>query len=271
MNHLKTFLPYLFGNKKGKSLEVSLPSSLEWESLSFEEILMFHALLNSLDQYFSELNYKELSRTKIFHLLNFKEFLNQKNKKVIDDLFSIEQEIHLEAIAGQALDKNHFQSLLNFKNNKLSVFAILNKDRKKPGRLVVRDEFGEFVKNHQGHVWSIPILGLSGRGLDFNHSNGCTPTGVYTIDSVMPEANKHETFGRHRRLIVNFIPESVGEAELLRLLPTEHSSLGWWKQSVVARDLGRHLLRIHGTGRKNFNLLTPYFPFVPTSGCFGHQ
>lgn len=47
MNYLKTFLPYLFGNKKGKSLDILLPDPIPWTKLNFEETLMFHTLKNS--------------------------------------------------------------------------------------------------------------------------------------------------------------------------------------------------------------------------------
>jgi len=83
----------------------------------------------------------------------------------------------------------------------------------------------------------------------------------------MPEANKAFEFGQFRRLIVNFIPRSSDESSIRKYLPENHQDKSWWKASVVGRELGRDLLRIHGTGRVNLNPFTSYFPFVPTSGC----
>lgn len=266
MNYLKTFLPYLFGNKKGKSLEFSLPDPLP-EPLSFEERLMFHAISHSLNPYVQSLNLNSLSEHDVFHLLNFLEFLNQDLQKSIEGKFSREFELLKTATKAHALSKKALQELLDFPVKKLTLFAILNSDRTKPGRIVIRDEHGSFFTKPNGSVWSIPILALSGRGLPFNHSNGCTPMGVFTIDSVMPEANKNYEFGEYRRLIVNFIKPSENEVELMKLLPRDQHGLAWWKQSLVGRVLGRSLLRIHGTGRVNRNFLTPYYPFVPTSGC----
>jgi hypothetical protein len=267
MNYLKTFLPYLFGNKKGKSLEFSLPDRSSWSALSFEEKLTFHALANSINSYVGNLDLYALSTKDRFQLLNFFSMLKPELKHEIESQFKEEIVLYHEAVHAHPLSKVPMQELINFKPKKLSVIVILHKDRTKTGTLLVKNENGDFVTDKKGHVWSIPVLGLSGRRLPFHHSNGCTPMGVYTIDSVMPEANKAHEFGKYRRLIVNFIPGSEGENELKKLLPKTHHQMHWWKQSVLGRELGRSLLRIHGTGRTNNNFFMPYYPFVPTSGC----
>lgn len=267
MNYLKTFLPYLFGNKKGKSLEISLPKPIPWPSLSFEEVLMFHALSNSLNQYVHSLDLESLSKKDLYQLFNFIDLLHQEFGESIVSTFMDDYCLFFEAAHAPGIGKSELQELLDFKNNQLSVFAILNKNRKLPGVLVIRKPDGRFLTNDQLGIWSIPVLGLSGRGLAFHHSNGNTPAGVFSLDSVMPEANKFFEFGEFRRLIVNFIPESANEASIQKLLPVKHHQKSWWKPSVVGRVLGRSLLRIHGTGRDNFNPFSPYFPLVPTSGC----
>ncbi len=267
MNYLKTFLPYLFGNKKGKSLDLTLPNPIPWTSLNFEETLMFHALSHSLDQFVDSLDLTSLTESNVFHLYNFLEFLNHTNKTKLETYFEGEFKFFSEAKKSRGLSKSQMQELLNFKTNKLTVFAILSNDRTRIGRLLIRDESGKFVTKEFGHIWSIPVLGLSSRGLPFHHTNGCTPAGIYTIDSVKPLADNQKAFGEFRRLIMNFINKSSDEAELRCFLPSTHHSLDWWKQSVVARNLGRSLLRIHGTGMKNRNPFGPHYPFVPTSGC----
>ena len=83
----------------------------------------------------------------------------------------------------------------------------------------------------------------------------------------MPEANKNYEFGAFRRLIVNFLQNSPGEENIKQFLPrTQHNS-SWWLPSIVGRELGRSLFRIHGTGKVNKNPFTPYFPMIPSSGC----
>lgn len=267
MNYLKTFLPYLFGNKKGKSLDTPIPDPIPWSTLCFEEALMFHTLQNTINHYVHSIDLSLLSRKDIFHLLNFLDFLNHDLQNKISILFSNELALYHQSIKSSPLSAKELQELLDFKNQKLTVFALLKPDRTKPGTLLVRASDGYFMTDELHHVWSIPILGLSRRGLPFNHSNGCTPSGVFTLDSVMPKADKNFEFGEFKRLIVNFIKESPDEAEIKNLLPQDHHQLNWWKPSVLGRELGRCLLRIHGTGRANLNPLTSYYPFVPTSGC----
>lgn len=268
MNYLKTFLPYLFGNKKGKSLDVSLPDPIPWASLRFEEKLMFHALKGSLDFYFQDIHLNKVeNRQDIFHLFNFIDFLNAENRQMILSHYFSELNLFKTAIEARSLSRQEFQDLLDFKNDRPAIYAILNKDRSIPGRLIVKNQSNKFLTDRNLSLWSIPILGLSGRGLAFHHSNGDTPTGVYFIDGVMPEANNKLEFGEHRRLIVNFIQNSPNEEELFKYLPITHHRLDWWKQSVVARSLGRSLLRIHGTGRMNRNPFSSHYPLVPTSGC----
>lgn len=265
MNYLKTFLPYLFGNKKGRSF--CLPENINWQELNFEETLMFHALSGSLHDFFSKINLKNLSSKEVLHLLNFKEYLNQKDVQDIYDFFPKEFELHLLATKAVALNVQELQEVLDYKNFSLTIFALFTKGRRSPGKLFIRDESGRFFLDEKNHIWTIPILGLSGRGLPFYASNGDTPAGIYSIDSVMPEANKPYEFGEFRRLIVNFLTKSPEEENIKQFLPSKHRNKNWWKPAVLARELGRSLLRIHGTGRVNKNPLTPFFPMVPTSGC----
>lgn len=265
MNYLKTFLPYLFGNKKGKSYV--LPKDLNFSSLSFEEKLMFHTLGHSLSQFISTLDLNSLSSQQVYHLFSFHEFLPIEFFVELKNRFSSEWNNFVDAIGSEPLSSESLQELLYFPNGRLSVFALLHKDRSRPGKLLIRKANGDFLLDKDGHLWSIPVLGLSGRGLSFNHSNGNTPQGIFTIDSVMPEADKTYDFGLFRRLVVNFIPTSPDESELKKNLPLAHYEESWWKPCLVGRELGRSLLRIHGTGRKNPNIFTPYFPLVPTSGC----
>lgn len=271
MNYLKTFLPYLFGNKKGKTLDVSIPENIPWETLSFEEILMFHALRNSLNTYILSIDLFSLQKKDIFQIFNFISILSDDLRFKLELTFKNEYNYFLEAIKAQALNKNELQELLNFQNNKLTLFAVLHKNRSLPGRLIIRKANGCFFKDDLLNIWSIPVLGQSGRGLPFHHTNGQTPTGIFTLDSVMPEANNTFEFGKFRRLIVNFIPKSLNEFDLKTFLPRIHQDKSWWKASVVARELGRSLLRIHGTGRSNLNLFSSHFPLVPTSGCLATQ
>jgi hypothetical protein len=250
MTYLKTYLPYLFGNKKG--LSIKLPQDLAWGSLSFEETLMFHALKGSIQDFLQSQDPTKFSRIQLFHSFNFSQIFSKEYKA--------EFELFTMATNASPLSVKDIQEIINFKNDQLSLMAIIPTNRKHLGKLLLKKSNGEFFKDSCGNIWSIPILACSGRGLPFQHSNGQTPMGIYSIDGVMPLANKNYEFGKFRRLIVNFTESEV-------LLPSSQKNKSWWKQAVLAKELGRSLLRIHGTGRVNNNPFTPFFPFVPTSGC----
>ena len=265
MNYLKTYLSYLFGNNKGKSYV--LPDGIDWEGLSFEERLMFHALGHSMDSFTNQLDLKNLSNQQIFHLFSFRSYLSNDFLNALVSHYKNEYRWYLTAVNADALKTHEMQEVLNYKTYVLTLYAVFSSDRTKPGRLFVKNNNGQFVHKKDGSVWSIPVLGLSGRGLPFNHSNGATPNGVYSIDSVMPEPDQANVFGKHRRLIVNFIKQTENEEGLLQLIPRSLHTHSWWKPSVVGRELGRSLLRIHGTGVINKNPFNSYYPMVASAGC----
>ena len=72
-------------------------------------------------------------------------------------------------------------------------------------------------------------------------------------------------------MILNFIPKSRDEVLTKALLPLSSHDSDWWKPAVVSRDIGRNLLRIHGTGKINVDKETPYYPFMRTSGCIAQR
>ncbi|NQZ02325.1 MAG: hypothetical protein HRT45_16835, partial [Bdellovibrionales bacterium] len=105
-------------------------------------------------------------------------------------------------------------------------------------RMLMMDENKQWVRDSQGNLWNLPVLGRSRRELPFNQYGGHTPAGIYTIDGVMPEANKQQVFGKYRRLIMEFIRNSDEEAELKKLIPPSNHNANWWTESTIARDVG---------------------------------
>lgn len=165
-----------------------------------------------------------------------------------------------------SFDPNLRGGFRNYKNG-IRLYMFCRHNREHPCLLVMKDAKGNWVRDGQGNVWTQPKLAMSRRGLPSHQVNGETPQGVYTIDSVMPEANRQVVFGKYRRLILNFINSSRSEKDLLSLMPKDVQTMAWWRQSVVARDVGRALLRIHGTGIPNIDPSSSWYPFYPTSGC----
>ena len=153
----------------------------------------------------------------------------------------------------------------------VKLFMFCRENRLFPCLMVMRDIHGEVVRNADGTIWTHAALASSARGLPSYTRNGNTPEGVMTIDSVMPSADQQLSFGKFRRMILNFIPKSKNEVLLKSLLPASSYNQEWWKAGVAARDIGRNLFRIHGTGKINKDPSTPYYPFMRTSGCIAQR
>ena len=149
------------------------------------------------------------------------------------------------------------------------LFVFCRHDRRYHCLMMMKDKNGEVVRERNGRMWSMPVLALARRGKRYDEVGGYTPSGVYTIDSVMPYADQTRVFGEFRRLILNFIPRSPGEELLMSFLPESSHPYSWWRESVIGRDIGRNLLRIHGAGFKNYNIFSRHYPFVKTIGCIG--
>lgn len=153
----------------------------------------------------------------------------------------------------------------------VKIFMFCRENRLYPCLMVMRDVHGEVVRNQDGTIWAHKALASSKHGLPSYTRNGNTPTGILTIDSVMPSADQQISFGKFRRMILNFIPKSRNETLMKSLLPASSHNEDWWKSSVVARDIGRNLFRIHGTGKLNTDPTVPYYPFMRTLGCIAQR
>jgi hypothetical protein len=155
--------------------------------------------------------------------------------------------------------------------NSVKLFMFCRSNRLYPCLMVMKNNRGQAVRLQDGTLWSNPELASSARGLPSYSRNGNTPQGVHTIDSVMRLADAQTSFGKFRRMILNFIPKSRDEVLTKALLPPSSQKSDWWKSAVVSRDIGRNLLRIHGTGKINIDKETPYYPFMRTNGCIAQR
>lgn len=146
----------------------------------------------------------------------------------------------------------------------VKLFLFCRKNRYYPCLFIMKDRNDTLVRREDGSLWSTPALAKSARDYPYYQTNGNTPTGIHTIDSVMPYANNQLSYGKFRRMILNWVPEDNG---VTSMLPASAKDKDWWKQASVARDAGRKWLRIHGTGRVNSEPTSPYYPHRPTLGC----
>ena len=153
----------------------------------------------------------------------------------------------------------------------VKIFMFCRSNRLFPCLMTMRNVHGEIVRNADGSIWTHSALASSKQGLPSYIRNGNTPAGIFTIDSVMPVADQQISFGKNRRMILNFIPKSKNETLIRSLLPATSQNEEWWRPTIAARDVGRNLFRIHGTLKINNDASVPYYPFMRTSGCIAQR
>lgn len=153
----------------------------------------------------------------------------------------------------------------------VKIYMFCRENRLYPCIMTMRNVHGDIVRNEDGSMWTNMALASSKQGLPSYSRNGNTPAGIHLIDSVMPTADQQISYGKYRRMMLNFAPKAKFEALHTALLPESSHKSDWWKPAVVARDIGRNLLRIHGTGKMNSETDTPYYPFMRTSGCIAQR
>jgi hypothetical protein len=142
---------------------------------------------------------------------------------------------------------------------KSSLYLFCRHIRKYPCMMVLKDQ--------DGSTWSTPASTYALFGRTYNEVGGYTPSGVYRINGVMPNADVQWKYGYNRRLKIEFVGRSAGEAAITKLIPPSSRTKNWWKEAVTARDMGREALRIHGTGLHNYFPFLSYYPFIPARGC----
>lgn len=151
----------------------------------------------------------------------------------------------------------------------VGLYMFCREDRRYPCLFVMRDADGRLVQQ-RGKPWSQASLGYSRHQKKFNEVNGNTPSGVFHINGVMPYADQQQAYGQFRRLILDFLPQSPSEKNIRDVLPTSSYKANWWQEAVIARNMGRALFRIHGTGNPA-PVDQPYYPFFATSGCVAQK
>ena len=240
------------------------------------------AYLNSL---VSAIEGHTLDKATLIHLQTYQNYF-EKHQDVITQF----QQNYPQKLLGVDKDFNQTQQLYqvtqdlfnydfqlahynegNYKGG-IKLFLLCRKNRLYPCLMLMKDKDNKPVYHNDSYLlWSQPALASSANGFPATQRNGDTPMGVYTIDSVMPSPNRQLSFGKYRRLILNFIPSSPAEQLTKDLLPNSSKVHSWWKQASVARDIGRNLLRIHGTGRLNYEPDSLWYPLRRTNGCISKR
>lgn len=250
-----------------------------FQSLSARDLLRVQQIENDFSGNRKTVVYHdELSLSEALRLASEEEFYSNVQMKFSDNaleqLKEAREQLHwLKTFRAKSRDEVIdlvFESpaLSTYQNSQyaggIKLFLFCRHDRSWPCRLVLKDVFDNLVRDEHGQLWTMPALGKSAANLPYYITNGHTPSGIHSIDSVMPLADQQVSYGKFRRLILNWIAD---DASVRELLPNSAKNKKWWKQASLARDNGRKWLRIHGTGRVNSNRDSTYYPHTPTEGC----
>ncbi len=158
------------------------------------------------------------------------------------------------------------QDLLNWQiaPNQIHLYVLCRPNRWVLCQMVVKDKQGNFVRQGNGQLWSVPLLLRSLHSLNWNFERGQTPQGIYRMEGVVPQPDLDyfRAYGQFD-LVKLFVPYEPGVKAFLpgraggfvggldayrSLLPASWRNYFPIQQSYWAGKAGRGLFRIHGTG-----------------------
>lgn len=182
------------------------------------------------------------------------------------------------------------KDLLNWTiaRNQLQLYVLCQQNRDVLCQTVLKDRKGEFVRQPDGQLWSVPLLLRSIHGLSWNFIRGETPQGIFRIEGEVPQPDDEFFRAYGQFALVNlFVPFEAGAKQFLpgksgpfkgsledykRLLPPSWRNHWAMQESFWAGRAGRSYFRIHGTGEapdffsgKDKNPDT--YNWNPTIGC----
>jgi hypothetical protein len=168
-----------------------------------------------------------------------------------------------------------------FPGNGPVVFSLQRLDRNYPGALLIRDSSGNFLRNKNGLLFTVPQLARSIYNLPSFLSNGNTPQGIFRmqgtavsrINFIGPTPNLQ--LSMPAEIDVRFflrdstLPDSNWTVErYLNLLPPSCRNEAVLMQSYEAGIMGRTEIIAHGTTiNPEYYKSEPYYPQTPTMGC----
>lgn len=177
--------------------------------------------------------------------------------------------------------------------DQLHLYVLCTPDRGQLCRAVLKDRQGNFIREDNGQLWSVP-LGLRSlhTGLAWNFTRGEPPQGIYRIEGTIPQPDTDyfraygqfalvQLFIPHEHGVTAFLPEQIGStdqtwrgglAAYRALLPPSWRNYLPIQQTYWAGKAGRKYFRIHGTGEDpNFFNNSQRYPdsagWNPTIGC----
>lgn len=168
-----------------------------------------------------------------------------------------------------------------FLKNKTVLFSFQRKNRNYPGIALIRDSTGNFIKDANGSIFSVPQLARSISNLPGFLTNGNTPQGIFFMDGfsisrnsfIGPTSNiqlsmPFETSIRHFFNDSTIVDNNWTEDLYKKLLPAKLINYLPLYESFYAGKAGRTEIIAHGTTiDPSFYVGEKYYPQTPTMGC----
>jgi hypothetical protein len=164
------------------------------------------------------------------------------------------------------------------------IYAILPKDRNKPGKLMIKHK-GDWVKDTNGEKLELPILGRSRGNVSSKknfriYTNTDTPQGIYKVNGVMKHT-KRTHYGTEPYLDIDDMVISPGRYSynydkflMQQLVPSQSFNEYWTNEYNLAQALGRTAFRVHSNNPQELeeyikakSLKSDTKVILPTSGC----
>lgn len=161
------------------------------------------------------------------------------------------------------------------------MFSFQRKNRNYPGLVIVRDSAGNFLKDENGKLFSVPQLARSINNLPGYLTYGNTPQGIFRMDGMAvsnsvfigPTPNfqltmPYETSLQHF-MNDSSITDTVWTADWYKkLLPESWQQYFPIMQTFHAGKAGRTEIIAHGTTiNPAYYIGQPYYPLTPSLGC----
>ncbi len=161
------------------------------------------------------------------------------------------------------------------------VYSFQRTNRNFPGLVMVRDAYGNFIKDSTGSLFSVPQLARSITNLPGYLTNGNTPQGLFRMKGydvsrssfIGPTVNVQLTMP-FEKSAKHFYADSANTDTTWNinyyknLLPKQLRDYQPMYESYYAGKAGRSEIIIHGTTVNPLYYKTdPYYPLTPTMGC----
>ena len=168
-----------------------------------------------------------------------------------------------------------------YMHGQVLLFSFQRKNRNYPGIVMVRDRYGNFMRDSTGEYFAVPQLARSIGNLPPYLTNGNTPQGIFRMKGydvsragfIGPTVNVQLTMPFEKSPQHFYADSSITDTSwnisyYIKLLPPPFRNYAPLLQSYYAGKAGRTEIIIHGTTvNPEYYSKQSFYPLTPTQGC----